>query len=278
MNPRHAIRLLLLSVPMLLAACTAFWQTLSGHAPREGTSSSLVEFLYPTGQEPPPPDGVVPHLDLPVRVGIAFVPATSDASGGLSEARKVQLLDNTRKAFLDRDFISAIEIVPETYLRTGRGFAALDQVARLYDLDVIALVSYDQVAISDDTRASLLYWTIVGAYFIKGSRHDVQTFVDTAVFDVATHRLLFRAPGTNTLEETSTLIESPEALRQQRDESFATAMSDMTGNLVHELDVFKDRVEKEGVITVAKEGGGATGFAFLGLLLLALGLVRRHSG
>lgn len=60
------------------------------------------------------------------------------------------------------------------------------QVARLYGVDVMALVSYDQVIHTDDTKASLLYWTIIGAYIIKGSQFDTATFVDTAVFDINT--------------------------------------------------------------------------------------------
>ena len=87
-------------------------------------------------------------------------------------------------------------MIPEAYLRTGRGFpTALEQTARLYDLDVMALVSYDQVAHSAEGRPSFLCWTIVGAYVVKGNENDVHTFVDTAVFDVPTRKLLFRAPG-----------------------------------------------------------------------------------
>ena len=59
----------------------------------------------------------------------------------------------------------------------------------------MALVSYDQVANTSEKTSSLLYWTIVGAYVVKGNKNDVQTFVDTAVFDMATRKLLFRAPG-----------------------------------------------------------------------------------
>jgi rhombotail lipoprotein len=253
----------------LLAGCTGLWQALSG-PPREGTSSSLVDFLYPSGEEPPAVDDVVPYLDLPVRVGIAFVPAASGTDATLSEARKSNLLADVRAAFVDRDFIASIEVIPESYLRSGRGFDAVDQVARLYDLDVIALVSYDQVSVSEDTKASILYWTIIGAYFIPASAHDVHTLVDTAVFDVKTRKLLFRAPGSNTLKETSTLVDSPKELREQRDKSFSAAMRDMTGNLAKELDVFKSRVETEGVVTVSKrDGGGSADLALVALLLAA---------
>lgn len=261
--------IVVLCATALIAGCTGLWQALSG-SPREGTSSSLVDFLYPSGEKPPAVDDVVPHLDLPVRVGIAFVPAAYGTDATLSEARKSNLLADVRAAFVDRDFIANIEVIPETYLRSGRGFDAVDQVARLYDLDVIALVSYDQVSVSEDTKASILYWTIIGAYFIPASAHDVHTLVDTAVFDVKTRKLLFRAPGSNTLKETSTLVDSPKELREQRDKSFSAAMRDMTTNLAKELDVFKSRVETEGVVTVSKrDGGGSADLAILALLLCA---------
>jgi len=179
------------------------------------------------------------------------------------------LLANVKQAFADREFISNIEIIPDAYLRSKRGFGTVDQIARLYQLDVIALVSYDQVAITDDTKASIAYWTIVGAYFIRGNKNDVQTFVDTAVFDVATHALLFRAPGSHTSHTTSTLVNTPRKIREQRSESFTAAMADMTKNLADELEVFRERVKNEQVATVSnRNGSGAIDVVVVALLLI----------
>ncbi|NJN52324.1 MAG: rhombotarget lipoprotein [Gammaproteobacteria bacterium] len=263
--------LCVMAVAVLSAGCASLWQS-----PRQGTSSSLVEYLFPDGEEPRVDQGI-PHLVLPVRVGLAFVPSKGwDYDSVLSEARKRELLEEAKKAFAGRDFISSIEVIPETYLRGGKGFQAIDQVARLYDLDVMALVSYDQVAITEDTKASIFYWTIVGAYLVSGTQHDVQTFVDTAVFDIKTRKLLFRDPGTNTLAETSTLVNSPEDLRKQRDASFAKAMTDMTKNLDAELSVFRERVKTEGVATVASRDGGSGGALDWGVAALALLLLVRR--
>src|SRR5262245_53575552 len=185
---RGLLKLLLLVAVTLQCACAGIWGQ-----PRHGVSSSLVDYLYPKGEEPPPPSTTVPHLNLPVRVGLAFVPSNAVNVEGLSEAHKAELLGKVKAAFSNRDFISDIQIIPDAYLRSSRGFQSIDQLGRLYQLGVIALVSYDQVAITDETKASIAYWTIIGAYLIPGSKHDVQTFVDTAVFDVKTHALLFRA-------------------------------------------------------------------------------------
>lgn len=251
--------------------CSWMYEDLSG---RNGVSSSVVDYLYPAGETPPPPDGRLPELALPVRAGLAFVPA--QGAGALTEAQRQALLEKTRQAFLDRDFIASIEVIPETYLRNGKGFATLDQVARLYSLDVVALVSYDQVAFVDERKSSFLYWTLVGAYVVKGNEHEIQTFVDTAVFDVPTHKLLFRAAGTDRMEKNSTLVELADVRREASHASFERAMADMTVNLDTELDAFKERVKEEKVAVVTHRpgysgGGGAMDAGFLVLLIALAG-------
>ena len=218
----------ILSAALLVAGCSTLWD-FSGAA-RSGASSSLVDYLYPEGDVPPDFDETIPHLRLPLRVGIAFVPGQT-SYGTISEATRMELLETVKAAFVDREYISGIEVIPDTYLRSSRGVTGMQQVARLYGADVMALVSYDQVAVSEENAAGLLYWTIVGAYVIKATSNEVQTFVDTAVFDVATAKLLFRAPGSDVTSDRSTLVEAGETVRKTRDASFATAMDQMTGNL-----------------------------------------------
>ncbi len=256
----------------LVSACTWLWQE-SGYQQREGVSSSLVDYLYPKGEVPPERETTIPRLELPLRVGIAFVPADSQYSGTLSEATKNDLLNQVKGRFVDLDYVEHIEVIPETYLRSSKGFEGLQQVARLYGVDVMALVSYDQVAATADTKASILYWTIVGAYVIEATANEVQTFVDTAVFDIATQKLLFRAPGINRREFRSTAVENPEKLREQRTEGFTAAMADMTNNLATELDRFEERLEQEPTLAQVEwsedaDGGGAAA-DWLALLLLA---------
>lgn len=275
---RHLSVVGLMLTLLAITGCTNLWQTLQGEGPRQGTSSSLVDFLYPKGERPPPQDNIVPTLRTPLRVGLAFVPSNSPSVQGLSEARKEALLNTAKQSFLERESISEIVNIPDTYLRSSRGFDTIDQVARLYNLDVIALVSYDQVAITDDTRASLLYWTIIGAYTIKGSRNDVQTFVDTSIFDVATRKLLFRAAGTNVMSSTSTLVNSTTETRKAREESFALAMADMANNLANEYNRFEARIkEDKSVIVASRSGqGGAGSMGVLSLLVLLTAVLLRQ--
>lgn len=265
----------------LLASCTGLWQGLSGAGARRGVSSSLVDFLYPEGGAPAAVTEQTPNLALPLRVGLAFVPSNMPVVEGLSEAEKQKLLETAREGFIDREYISEITIIPDTYLRAGKGFNTIEQVGRLYGLDVIALVSYDQVVHGDDTRASILYWTIVGAYFIKGSKNDVQTFVDTAIFDLRSRQLLLRAPGSNTVVASSTLVDSARAMREAREESFTLAMQDMAKNLDRELDRFKERIKQDRSVTVSHRqgyGGGGALDIVQWLMLAAIGLLPVVSG
>lgn len=274
---RHFGMVLMMAVTATaVAGCS--WSGLVGGGPRQGQSSSVVEFLYPDGQVPPPADGVVPTLNLPLRAGIAFVPSRTGSGEVLTETLKAELLERARQAFVNEPFIGHIEVIPDAYLRGGKGFATLEQVGRLYDLDVMALVSYDQVAVSEDRKSSLLYWTIVGAYVVEGTRNEVQTFVDTAVFDLPTRKLLLRAPGADSLVRTTTLVESPQKLREAQQQSYGRAVDAMIGNLRTELTAFEARIKNEGVVRVARrDGGGGAGAMGVGglLALVLLGAWRR---
>lgn len=109
--------------------------------------------------------------------------------------------------------------------------------------------------------------------------NDVQTFVDTSVFDIKTHKLLFRAPGIHESRGSATLINTIEETRRRRSESFDGAMEDMTQNLTDELNVFVERVKTEKIATVVHRpgysGGGTLGW--LTLIPLILIVMRRLS-
>jgi rhombotail lipoprotein len=259
---KHACTFLLAGLLLAcLSSCSSFWPGYGGET-RQGVSSSLVDYLYPDGEEPPKPEDSIPQLVVPMRVGLAFVPGyqASDAPG-LSEADKIALLEKVRSVFIDQDFIADIVVIPDTYLRSSSGFQGLEQVSRLYQLSVIALVSYDQVATSSDTSAAFLYWTIVGAYTIEGTKNEVRTFVDTAIFDIPSRRLLFRAPGIHVAANTSTLAEASSEVLEARRKSYGLAMDDMTRNLLTELDRFRVRIKEDPAVAqvVRADGSGDVG-------------------
>jgi len=265
----------------LLSGCASFWMGPGYEKTREGASSSLVDYLYPKGEIPPVADGNLPYLNLPVRVGIAFVPSRN--SEDISAAEKQVLLEHVAEAFRDRDYVQSIETIPDTYLRSARGVQGMKQVAALYGLDLMALVSYDQISFSGERDSALLYWTIIGALVVKGNTNEVQTMIDTAVFDVATAKLLFRAPGTHTKQRNVTLLESGQDLRHLRSASFSAANDSMIVNLDQELEGFRAAVEGgERAQVVWREGSGGGGsmtlptIALLFLVVVAGQAARRR--
>ena len=263
-------------VALMLSGCTAL-NALMGtpERPRQShNSSSLVEFLYPNGRIPPA-ENQIPELRVPLRVGLAFLPTQNGA--GPTAAQRDELLERIRHRFADRKFVTEIVTIPDYYLRNSRGFEGLQGVQRLYAIDVMALVSYDQVEHMDENEWSLGYLTIVGAYVLKGSHHDVATLVDLAVVDPVTQSLILRAGGTDSRNRNTTLIDQEREARESSTASFATATTQMVDNFDEALTKFEAdvRAGKANIRVAKREGGGRAGgggsfgpLALGGLLIL----------
>ncbi len=253
---------------LVLAGCASLWHRTDTHT----QSGSAVEYLFPDAKQAPQIAPGVTTLRPPVNVGIAFAPAAQWGKA-IPEQQKTLLLEKVKSNFASLPYVGKIEVIPSSYLRAKGGFANLEQVARMFDVDVVALVSYDQVQFVDNGVLSMLYWTIVGAYVIQGDRYDVQTMVDAAVFDVASHKLLFRAPGTSHIKGSSTLVNYSEASREARAAGFDAAVIDLVPNLKAELERFRERMKTDSSVQVVNRpgysGGGSVGLAGV---LLALGL------
>lgn len=257
----------------LLSSCSMLVSQQSG---KQSVSSSLMDFLYPNKEARAVHSAEVPLLTLPVKVGISFVPSTGFQKEAVHSKDQYELLEKVKAAFVQYDYIDRIEVIPSTYLAGGDGFNTLEQVGRLYDVDVMALVSYDQVTQSVENNAALLYWTIVGMYVIPGNENTVQTFVDTAVFDIKSRKMLFRAPGISKLEKRTTAIGIDETLAEKSMQGFDLAVTDMTKNLDDELARFKVRVKEEKIAKVEHSNnysGGTIDIQF-GLLLLIMLFIR----
>jgi rhombotail lipoprotein len=275
---------LLLIAPVVLCGCAFFNRGLDTDVK---ASSSLVDFLYPN-QEAPPREDSIPELRLPLRVGLAFLPSKSGNVQGLEAARQDELLERIRKHFADRKFVSRIEIVPEYYLQGtpglqtasapgivvcrfppynrcpwngGSGFDRLASVQRLFNVDVMALVSYDQVTYRDENNWSLGYLTIVGAYVLKGNRHDVTTLVDLAVVDPQSRSIVLRAGGTDTRHGNSTLVKVSTEARESRTEGFSSATDQLITNFDAALTKFESdvRAGKANVRVVSRNAPRAIG-------------------
>jgi rhombotail lipoprotein len=241
---------------------------------------SLVGYLYPDAAEAPAMQPTVTQLRPPVRVGIGFVPGRGRDS--LAEIEKTRLLERVRDSFRQYSYIGEIEIIPSSYMAPRGGWNNLDQVARMFNVEVVALLSYDQISFNDTNGLAVLYWTIVGAYVVKGDRYDVQTLVDAAVFDVRSRKLLFRAPGTSQVKGSSTMARYSEESRNAQANGFRLAVDELIPQLQTELASFKERIRNDPHYRVVNKdgyrGGGSLGWvaAVLAIVALVFGHARRR--
>lgn len=277
-NPGASPAALALGAALLLSAC-AGQQT--------HRSSSVVDYLYP-GDQPARVEPGKPRLELPLTVGIAFVPdsrrgkrgAAHFEGGGsleiLSEAHKTRLLERVAQQFKHEPFVHKIEVIPSTYLEPRGGFRNLDQLKSMYGLDVIALVSYDQVQYTDDDEAANLgYLTVIGMWFVQGEKNSTHTLIDTAVYDIDSRKLLFRAPGTSRIKGRASPVDLDETLRRDGTRGFGEASDAMVIQLRQQLDLFRTRIKEDPEqATIVhrpnyRGGGGGGGSADLLILIVA---------
>jgi len=274
-----------------LLLITMVWLAGCGHAVQHYTTSA-VDYLYPDKERFVERTGL-PHLELPIKVGIAFVPdsqvAARSRQGGfwegggarlagavLTEADRAALLEKVGQRFESFDFIDKIEIIPSAYLVPQGSFSNLDQIRTMYDIDVIALVSYDQTQFTDEGVASITYWTLVGAYVVPGEKNATHTMVDVAVYDIRSRTMLFRAPGVSRVKSTATPVNLSAQLRKDRGVAFEQAADDLIANLEEQLNHFRASIEKQPEkVTITRRagysGGGYTGW-IAALMFVAMGI------
>jgi rhombotail lipoprotein len=232
-------------------------------------ATSLYDYLYPntSGHVDAP---TIPVLSLPLKVGIAFVPIDN---GGrqphrtdlvLSEDRKMELMKAISDQFRAYPFVKSIELVPTTYLTPKGGFGNLQQIRAMYGVDVMALLSYDQIQFTDQGLLSLTYWTIIGGYIVQGEKNDTRTMLDAAVYDIASRKLLFRAPGTSTVKASATPVNLSEELRKDSELGFEQAATNLVPNVRIQLEAFQERVKSNPTEYKVVHREGYTGAGSVG--------------
>lgn len=244
---------------------------------RHTRSTSLVQFLYPDGKLPLT-DKTNPVLNLPLNVGLAFIPDKRTTTI-ISPVTKNKLLENVKNAFEKKEYVDRITIIPELYLQSNQGYSTLQQIKTLYNLDVIALVSYDQLLNSQENLLSLSYLTIVGAYIFHGTDYNVNTLMDLAVVDVNSQSILFRAAGTSTSQNKRVSFpKHKKAFRDKQNQEFEIAMAQMQENLVLALDKFEQRLRNKEANENIKVNyrQGYTGGSVSLMLLFALIAITLH--
>lgn len=247
----------LVFIVLLSAGC-------SNHA--QYRSSSVVNYLYPDKQDIQQPQ--IPLLNLPLKVGIAFVPEESSSDDGLIEETKINLLESISSNFKQYPFVASIQTIPSAYLYKEGGFSNLNQLLTMYGIDVIALVSYDQQQFTNEGVLSLAYWTLIGAYIVPGNKNDTHTMLDVAIFDIKSQKMLFRAPGLSHINGRSTPINVSEELREDSITGFKEASKQLIVNLDQELKRFRERVKESPTEYTVNHRSGYTGGGSVDIWLL----------
>jgi rhombotail lipoprotein len=266
-NLRKVKLLAVATLSLTLGGCA--W--LDGQRGRSSqTSTPLVDFLYADGKVPV--QDAQPELHLPIRVAVSFLPATSAPYGfqpGAIDRDKVLIA--VREHFRSLPYVSEIVIIPDYYLHSGNGdgLAQIEQLSRLYRIDLFALVSYDQIQNSYQNDRALAYWTIVGAYFVRGDRNETHTLLDMAVIDPKSRALVLRAGGTSALKGNVTGVAAEQHSIAQIKRGFELATDQLIVNFSRELTDFETRV-REGTapIKVVRQSSKSGGSGALDPLLL----------
>jgi rhombotail lipoprotein len=234
-----------------------------------------VQFLY--GRDAVPVTDASVELKLPIRVGLSFLPSEDTRATSIpTAAQRAEILQAIREKFHALPYVTEIVIIPDYYLdgRRDNGLEQMQQLSRMYQLDLYALASYDIVANNVSNKSSFTYLTIVGAFFVHGNDQEIESMVDLAVIEPQSRQLVFRAGGTSYVKGRSAAVdlEKDENWRVKR--GFDEASAALMANFETELRGFEARV-REGtapikVVRHAKNSGGGGALDPLWLASLAL--------
>lgn len=242
--------------------------------------TNVLEYLYPEGKAETPASVV--ELELPLTVGVAFVPESSHMGAAIRPGEKQALLERVQKAFAGSEDLDRIEVVPANFVTARGGFANVRQIQSSLGVDLIALVSFDQTQFDDPNLASITYWTIAGAYVVPGNENETHTLLHASVFDIESRAMLLNASGESMVKGRATAVNLERSLREDRVTGFDLAVDGLITNLDLALARFREQVKSGTVrgkgtpavkLTSASSASGSGAAGALGWLGIALGLI-----
>ena len=213
-------------------------------------TSNILTYLYPGDTQPVEISNMAqPNIPLPLKLGIAFVPESRTITNSgdtriepLTEKHKMEMMHGLSAALRQYSYIAGVEEIPSTYLKVGGSFANLEQIRTMTGVDVIGLVSYDQIQFTDRGLVSLLYWTGVGWYFVPGEKNDTNTMMDAALYHIPTRKPLLRATGQSGVYRYSTPMNQSQNLRDDSEIGFKAAVHMLAATFKEQLDLLKPKL------------------------------------
>lgn len=210
--------------------------------------ASVVDYLYANAKKDPSAGSEAARevtLEVPLRVAVGFAPRAERSSGsedGFGEVHRRELLKRIVASFQGLPEVQSVDVLPTSALTPGGGFGNLERAAGLFDANVVALISYEQLQFNDDNPLSLLYITIVGSWLFPGTSHETQTLLDASVFDLGSRTLLFNAMGSSRGETLSTAVGASRAQRRTSMAGFEAAADDLVASLERSIEGFRRHV------------------------------------
>lgn len=262
----------LLAIIISLSGCSTIKSMLGlNYSTQQRSQSSIVEFLYPNSRGNIRIQPKVPNLNIPLQVGIAFVP---EACGtyrrhDLNEELKTSLLKRVSSQFENKEFIETVKVIPGTYLRRKGSFNNLRDIKRQFNVDIMVLLSYDQVQYTERKGLSLIYhWTVIGQYIFKGDKNDTITLLNSAVYDIESEELLFSSSGDSKVKSSTASAFISEELRLNSQKGFDLGIDNLIEKIDKDLSRFKQQIKSKTVaVKVRYRSGGGGAVSFYSLIL-----------
>lgn len=281
-----ALHLVLFGHLLLLQGCSTLGSLLGiNYGAQQRTVSNAVEYLYPNQRGEIHVKTEIPELVVPLNVGIAFVPDACDSfrRHDLNETLKRELMDKVIKRFESREIINKVVAIPSHMMKRKGSFPNLRQIQKELGIDIVVLLSYDQVQYTERNFVAVAYyWTIVGRFVFQGDKNDTVTVMDAAVYDINSEQLLFRSEGTSNVKGNSASAFVDEDLRVRSQQGFELAIENLSKRLDWDLYQFRQKISKNEVeVKIVHRSSSGGVIEPWTLLLLGGGLIvlrrrRRH--
>lgn len=229
---------------LLLAGCTLVQDPAAKPQAKESARSTpLGEFLY-QGRQVPGNDGRA-QLLLPIRIGIGFLAPTDDSTGKVPTlAQRDATIEAVRESMRALPWVSEVAIVPAYYFgnQPGVGFEKLQDMARRFDFDLVALVSYEQTMYEFQNMRSLGLVTMIGKDLYKVDVDQALTVIELALVEPASRSLVMRIAAGDKFGDTTTLLDDWRSQTHVRKVSFDRANEVFLSTLRQELPRLRERV------------------------------------
>lgn len=229
----------LLLVLFLLGACSSVGNR---------RTSGVMEYLHPASSNgaahaslPAQQQDPRALLTTPLKLGLLCVPGArvDDVFG---EERRTDLLARIAADLEQQPQVASVVLLPGGYVTPTGGFADLDRLSAAFDVDLFALVSYDQTQVVESNGWSVFYLTLIGCFFVPGEDTHTSTLLDVALVHGPSRALLGRASGTSQSDDSANAANSATRLRHESEAGFGAALEQLLPRLSAEL----SRLGREG--------------------------------